>query len=82
LIEDLDPDWLVLVGIAGGVPAREFTLGDVILATRLHDFTIEARVQDQPPEYGVTGGPMHKVAQDFLAVLPAHELRGGFCWME
>ena len=78
LIEDLDPDWLVLVGIAGGVPAREFTLGDVVLATRLHDFTIEARVQDQPSEYGVTGGPMHKVAQDFLAVLPAHELRGDF----
>ncbi len=78
LIEDLDPDWLVLLGIAGGVPAREFTLGDVVLATRLHDFTIEARIQDEPTEYGVTGGPMHKVAQDLLAVLAAHEIRGDF----
>lgn len=78
LIEDLDPEWLVLLGIAGGVPAREFTLGDVVLATRLHDFTIEARIQDQPPEYGITGGPMHKVTQDLLAVLGAHDVRGDF----
>jgi nucleoside phosphorylase len=78
LIEDLDPEWLVLLGIAGGVPAKEFTLGDVVLATRLHDFTIEARIEDQPSEYGITGGPMHKVAQDLLAVLAAHDVRGDF----
>jgi nucleoside phosphorylase len=27
LIEELDPRWLLLVGIAGGVPAEEYTLG-------------------------------------------------------
>src|SRR5258708_5876773 len=30
-IADLEPKWLVLVGIAGGVPSSEFSLGDVLL---------------------------------------------------
>lgn len=38
LIEDLNPSWILLVGIAGSVPDYEYTLGDVVLATRLHDF--------------------------------------------
>ena len=46
LIEDLDPDWLVLTGIACAVPSMDFTLGDVVLANRLHDFTIEAQRED------------------------------------
>lgn len=78
LIEDVDPDWLVLTGIAGAVPSMDFTLGDVVLATRLHDFTIEARREDLPPEYSVAGGPMHKATEDLLAALSAHELHGDF----
>lgn len=31
-IEELQPKWLVLVGIAGGVSADDFSLGDVLLA--------------------------------------------------
>lgn len=46
LIEDLDPDWLVLTGIACAVPSMDFTLGDVVLVNRLHDFTIEAQRED------------------------------------
>src|SRR5262245_17540143 len=38
VIEDLQPRWLVLVGIAGGVPQSEFSLGDVLIASSLHDF--------------------------------------------
>src|SRR4051794_23689421 len=34
LIEDFDPQWIILVGIAGGVPSDEYTLGDVVAATR------------------------------------------------
>lgn len=30
VIEDLDPGWLILAGIAGGVPDDGFTLGDVL----------------------------------------------------
>src|SRR5262249_2005043 len=41
-IEDLDPTWIMVVGIAGAVPDNEFTLGDVVVATRLHDFSVGA----------------------------------------
>jgi len=78
LIEDLDPDWLVLTGIAGAVPSMDFTLGDVVLANRLYDFTIEARREDLPPEYSIAGGPMHKATENLLTVLSAHELHGDF----
>jgi len=73
IIEDLDPQWLVLVGIAGGVPADEFSLGDVVAATRLHDFCVEAALQNASPEYAIAGGPMHKAVQDLFAFLPAME---------
>ena len=78
LINDLDPNWILLVGIAGGVPASEFTLGDVVAATRLHDFSIEAALQDRAPEYSIAGGPMHKSVQTLLAHLTAmrDKLRG------
>lgn len=74
LIEDLDPQWLLLVGIAGGVPADEHTLGDVVAALRLHDFTITARLEGadgSKNEFAITGGPMHRQVQDLLAYLPA-----------
>src|SRR5262249_11077188 len=41
-IEDLNPGWIMVVGIAGAAPDTEFTLGDVIVATRIHDFTVGA----------------------------------------
>src|SRR5688572_20162079 len=31
LLEDLAPAWIFVVGIAGGVPAYEFSLGDVLV---------------------------------------------------
>src|SRR4051794_31723070 len=40
MIRDLQPRVLLLVGIAGGVPSDEFSLGDVLLASRVHDFSI------------------------------------------
>jgi nucleoside phosphorylase/AAA+ ATPase superfamily predicted ATPase len=75
MIEDLDPQWLLLVGIAGAIPACEFTLGDVVIATRLHDFCVEAALEGRSPEYGVAGGSMHPVIQGIVANLPAMEKR-------
>jgi nucleoside phosphorylase len=71
IIEDLDPQWLLLVGIAGGVPAIEFTLGDVVIGSRFTDFSVKAALEGRNMQYAVGGGPMHKQVQDWLALLPA-----------
>lgn len=70
-IEDLDPAWIVLTGIGGGIPSHEFTLGDVVVATRLHDFSVGAHMEGAAPELTNQGGPMTKEVQDLLALLPA-----------
>jgi nucleoside phosphorylase len=71
IIEDLDPQWLLLVGIAGGVPAAEFTLGDVVVASKFTDFSVKAALEARTAQYAVGGGPLHKEVQDYLALLPA-----------
>src|SRR6201988_3767015 len=77
LIEDLDPQWIIVVGIAGAVPDVEYTLGDVLLATRLHDFCVSARLPSENgriiEEFATKGGPMHPAIQDLLGFLPAIE---------
>lgn len=77
LIEDLDPQWIIVVGIAGAVPGYEYTLGDVLLATRLHDFCITASLEGEnhqvKQEFSSKGGPMHPAIQNLLAALPAIE---------
>jgi CHAT domain len=72
LIEDLNPQWLLLVGIAGGIPAEEYTLGDVLLASRLHDFSVSAAVEGQETEFNVAGGPVHREIAKLLGVIPAY----------
>jgi nucleoside phosphorylase len=71
MIEDFDPQWLVLVGIGGGFPSDEYTLGDVVVATKLTDFSVSAALEGGDIEYAVSGGPMHKSIEDLLAYLPA-----------
>ena len=73
VIVDLDPQWLVLVGIAGAVPEFEFCLGDVVVATRLHDFSITAAQGDGTSEIAATGGPIHMLIQDLASRLPVLE---------
>src|SRR5205823_8990478 len=57
VIHELDPAWLILVGIAGGVPDHEFSLGDVVLATHLNDFSFSASSKGDRT-YQTFGGPM------------------------
>jgi nucleoside phosphorylase len=71
LIEDVSPRWIFLVGIAGGIPDVEYTLGDVILGSRLNDFSVNAAFQDGSREFNVSGGGMHKDVENLLAHLPA-----------
>ncbi len=79
LIEDLHPTWLALVGICGAIPDRDFTLGDVVVASRLHDFTVGAHIESHAPEFTNQGGPMKKEVQDLVASLPGlRELLAGW----
>ncbi len=73
LIDDFDPRLVLVVGIAGGRPSTDVKLGDVVVSTRIHDFTIEARKSGEAPTYAVTGGPVDKALASLLANLAAHE---------
>ncbi|HEX8115203.1 MAG TPA: DUF4351 domain-containing protein [Kofleriaceae bacterium] len=64
---------MLVVGIAGGRPSSDVTLGDVVVSTRIHDFTVEARKAGEPPAYAVTGGPIDKALAALVANLPARE---------
>ncbi|MBK6587811.1 MAG: hypothetical protein IPG22_05785 [Acidobacteria bacterium] len=70
LIDELNPQWILLIGIAGCVPDPDYTLGDVILASRLHDFCVSASFEDGSHQFNDRGGPMHPDVQNFLASLP------------
>jgi nucleoside phosphorylase len=71
LLEEMDPQWLLVVGIAGAVPSDDFSLGDVVVSTRIHDFSVEAVLHDRAPEYALAGGPVHKASATIAANLPA-----------
>lgn len=73
LIADLEPAWLLVVGIAGAVPAEEFGLGDVLLASRLHDFSVQAAIEGQAPELDATGGRVHPSVEKLLSIIPGVE---------
>jgi nucleoside phosphorylase len=70
MIVDLNPRWIFLVGIAGGIPNDEYSLGDVVTATRLNDFSVSAVYQKKPAEFSVGGGPMHREVEALLSHLP------------
>lgn len=71
VIADLCPSWLLLVGIAGAVPEYEYCLGDVMVASRIVDFSVTAALADGDVEYAARGAPAHKAVQDVAARLPA-----------
>jgi len=73
LIDDLSPRLVLVVGIAGAPPSEDVKLGDVVVSTRIHDFTVEARKAGEEPTYSVTGGPIDKALAAFVANLAARE---------
>lgn len=70
MIEQLDPKWLLVIGIAGGIPDDDFTLGDVVVAKRLLDFSVKASSENKPPEYDVRGWA-HPLVEARCAALPS-----------
>lgn len=70
LIADLKPSWILVVGIAGALPAEEFGLGDVLLASRLLDFSVQAAIEDKPPELDTSGSRVHPSVEELLSIIP------------
>ncbi|MCG3117993.1 MAG: 5'-methylthioadenosine/S-adenosylhomocysteine nucleosidase [bacterium] len=71
LIEDLAPRLILVVGIAGGLPSKDYTLGDVILSLRILDYSVEARKEGHNPTYTTSGGPVGKHIENHVANLSA-----------
>jgi len=72
-IDDLQPSLLLVVGIAGGLPSDDISLGDVVLSTRVLDFSVEARKFQEETTYNVGGGPISKSIAAGVANLSARE---------
>lgn len=77
MVEDTAPALILVVGIAGGLPSDDLTLGDVVLSTRVHDFTVEARKARGKTAYAITGGPIAKKVTASIANLAAREAELG-----
>lgn len=67
IITDLDPQILLVVGIGGGVPDTDFTLGDVIVSSHIHNFDLNA-IKGHQTTFDVSGG-IHPVVSDITANL-------------
>jgi nucleoside phosphorylase len=71
MIKDLSPSLLLVVGIAGGDPDTDFTLGDVVVSSRIHDFGVNA-LKPGKIEWNVRGG-IHPYVSEIIASLPMYE---------
>jgi nucleoside phosphorylase len=71
LYDDLQPSLILVVGIAGGLPSDDVTLGDVVVSTRIHDFSLEARRFEEATAYSVGGGPIDRTIAAGIANLSA-----------
>jgi nucleoside phosphorylase len=73
MIDELQPTLILVVGIAGGLPHDDFTLGDVVVSTRINDYSVEARKEGEAPSYNLSGGPIATHIAAGVANLPALE---------
>jgi nucleoside phosphorylase len=62
---------LLVVGIAGGVPDTDFTLGDVIVSSHIHNFDVNA-IKGNETTYDVTGG-IHPSISNITASLNLYQ---------
>jgi nucleoside phosphorylase len=68
-IEDLDPAFILMVGIAGAVPGGGLTLGDVVFGSCIHDLTVQEAKADGSRTFSVAGGGVQRGVQVALANL-------------
>jgi nucleoside phosphorylase len=63
MLADVQPCFLLVVGIAGGVPTVDFCLGDVVVSDYIQDLTIEdTGISSGSERYNALGGPLHPSA--------------------
>ena len=74
MMRDLDPQILLVVGIAGGMPHDEFTLGDVIVSTRIHNLNVGKQNEDGTMTFNIQGG-IHPRISDITGNLPLYRNR-------
>lgn len=73
LLEELQPALILVVGIAGGVPSDDLTLGDVVLSLQISDYTLHLRKEGTETEYSTAGGPIAREISGSVVNLPARE---------
>src|SRR6266702_1385926 len=78
IIQNLDPQLILVVGIAGGVPHDEFTLGDVVVSTRIVNPNVDAWHADGATDYMTRGGPPHPLVEDIISMLPGEPQLAGW----
>lgn len=75
MVEDLSPAFLLVVGIAGATPTEDFTLGDVVVSSHVHDLSLEDTGTGGERRFNAQGGPLHPKAEALVENLKATERR-------
>jgi nucleoside phosphorylase len=76
MIADLAPRCLLAVGIGGGIPQADFSLGDVVVATHIVDFSVEAVLKDGI-KYNAKGYSIAKAIKNVIVSLKSYEKQLG-----
>jgi nucleoside phosphorylase len=80
LLDDLSPRFVLVVGIAGGASSPGFSLGDVVISSRIVDTSVEAVRDGGSRTYAHGGGPLAPeaagLAADIKAMIADGELDG------
>ena len=74
IVEDLNPTFVFLCGIAGGIPSTDFGLGDVILGEQILDFTVSSANPDGSTTFSTLSGRSENSVDRLLEILPAYSL--------
>src|SRR5205085_1612218 len=76
IIEDLQPRLILVVGISGAPPSTDLFLGDVLLATHIHDYSLGADTQEGR-ELALSGSSPPKNILTAIAALAAKKAQLG-----
>jgi|GEM_PF-5998488 len=69
ILDDLHPQWILVVGIAGGLPSDNFSLGDVIVSSHIYDLTLE-EANTEGRTYDIKGGWLQDSANRVIQDMP------------